>query len=284
MPVDALSVGLRALSFLAMFQGAGMALFLALFARHLQNTEPGLRRVGLSSTLLAMVLVVAHYALESARISGEFAGVLNERYQGMVLHSSFSIALVIRLVGLVLVFTGLRIRVRPMGVLGAIAIAASFVVTGHTASHTDRWALAFALVIHVLAAVFWFGSLMPLRRITLREPLAVAGKLVAAFSLVATWIVPALFVAGLTLAVTLVPSVDALFNTTYGQLVLVKTVGFALLMLLAGLNKWRYTPALERGDTWAIRSFRGSILVEFALLAGILCLTATLTTFYSPND
>jgi putative copper export protein len=98
----------------------------------------------------------------------------------------------------------------------------------------------------------------------------------------ATWLVPGLFVAGLFLAVGILPNVAAL-STTYGELLLFKVGGFAVLMLLATLNKWTYAPALERGDAGAGRAFGRTVLAEYAIIAVILCATAALTTFYSPD-
>jgi putative copper resistance protein D len=40
-----------------------------------------------------------------------------------------------------------------------LAVAASFTQVGHTTQHQPRWLLATALVVHLLAAAFWAGSL-----------------------------------------------------------------------------------------------------------------------------
>jgi putative copper export protein len=190
----------------------------------------------------------------------------------------------LRLAGLVLIYIGLRIRARTTGVIGTVIVMVAFVLVGHTATHPDRWVLGVSLLVHLLVVAFWFGALFPLYRLSMREPPAVAGRIVADFSAVAVWLVPAVLVAALILAVVLLPDLAALRTTTYGQLLIAKMVGFALLMLLASLNKFRYGPALQRGDRGAVGAFRRTVLTEYVLIAAILCVTATLTTFFSPDD
>ena len=65
--------------------------------------------------------------------------------------------------------------------------------------------------------------------------------------------------------------------TAYGQLFVLKLLGFQGLLGLAALNKLALTPALLRNDPKAFGRLRLSISIEmfFALL--ILVITATLT-------
>jgi putative copper export protein len=49
------------------------------------------------------------------------------------------------------------------------------------------------------------------------------------------------------------------------------------------LNRRRFGPALGRGDVAAGRRFRHAVAAEYGLIAIILCVTAVLTTFYSPE-
>jgi hypothetical protein len=72
---DVLSVVLRALSFVLLFQAAGIAIFVAIFGRLLTTTQGAVRRLGQVAALAGMVLVVAHYALEAARMAGELSGM-----------------------------------------------------------------------------------------------------------------------------------------------------------------------------------------------------------------
>ncbi len=82
----------------------------------------------------------------------------------------------------------------------------------------------------------------------------------------AFWLVPVVFVAGTALAVLLIKSIGAL-ATAYGLVILIKAALFGILMLLASLNKWRFGPALGRGDQAALRGFRATVTAEYTLIA-----------------
>jgi putative copper export protein len=168
-----------------------------------------------------------------------------------------------------------------VALMGGTLIAASFAFMGHTASDERRWVLAVLLILHLLLVVFWFGALWPLLLAAKRESLAVAGHVIEQFSRLAVWLVPIIFLAGLGLSVALVPDLASL-GTPYGLLLLTKVAGFALLMGLAALNKWRLAPRIARGDGAALRGFRRAVLAEWVLIVGIVTVTATMTGLFSP--
>src|SRR5215472_14601573 len=285
MPVDVLSVTLRALSFLTLFQAGGIALFLAAREK-LPNTEGLLRRIGILAALLAAVLLLAEYLLQAGRMSGELGGVLDPRLQGIVMRSAMSVTLSWQLVGLALIVCGLR-RVGTggsiAGVIGMVLLVASFTFVGHSSKDALRWLLSLALLAHLSVVAFWYGGLVPLYLVSAREPPHTAAWVVQQFSARAIWLVPALLLVGLILATLLLPNLAALLRP-YGELLTAKVVGFCALMPLAALNRWRFGPALQRGDLAAGRRFRQVVVAEFALLATILCVTAVMTTFYSPES
>jgi copper resistance protein D len=285
MMVDGLSAALRALGFVAMFQAAGMALFLALFGHLLCASEPAIRRIGAPAALVAIGLVFAQYVLEAARMSGELSGAMDPTLQALVLHSSTATALAWRLAGLVLIAVALRLRGAAsvtLSLIGIMLVIGAFALTGHTATHPERWLLSLLLETHLLIVIFWFGALVPLHLASSRESAATAGSVAAAFSAVALWIVPVSLAAGLVIGAFLLRGLAGL-RTTYGQLLLVKLAGFAVLMGLAALNKWRLGPAVGRGEQKATAAFRRSLKAEYAVIASILGVTAVLTSFYSPD-
>jgi putative copper export protein len=282
--VDALSVTLRALSFVALFQAAGIAIFLAL-ADHTLATESEMRRLGARFAFLAIILVTAQYALEAARMSGDFAGAMDPALQQVVLHSGASVALSWRVVGLTLILVGLRRRglFRAMlAALGVVLLLGAFTFVGHTAKEGQRWLLSLLLLGHLFAVAFWFGALGPLYLISAREPPAIAARIVQQFSARAVWLVPGLGLAGLGMAVVLLPNLAAL-RSPYGQLLIAKALGFSALMGLAALNRWRWGPLLAQGAADNSRAFRRSVAGECGLIVVVLCITAALTMFYSPD-
>lgn len=285
MIVDALSVLLRAMSFIVLFQAVGAALFLVCFGRRLPGTHDLVRRAAALSALLAVMLLVSQYVLEAARMAGELTGMLDPTLQALVLHSATATAFACRLVGLALVAVGLRLHGTPSSVLsvaGTAVVVASFALMGHTASHPDRGALAPMLILHLFVVAFWFGAIGPLYVASVGEPFDVAGSVIEAFSAVAFWVVPVLFIAGLVLAIGLLGGLAGL-RTTYGALLLAKLSGFAVLMGLAALNKWRLGPAVASGNSRAVTAFRRSLAAEYVLIAAVLGTTAVMTTFYSPD-
>jgi len=96
------------------------------------------------------------------------------------------------------------------------------------------------------------------------------------------WLVPGVLVAGLVMAFVLLPGLAAL-RTAYGQLLVCKAIGFSALMVLAALNKWRWGPILAQRSADGSRAFRRSVAGEYVLIVAVLCITAVLTMFYSPD-
>jgi copper resistance protein D len=282
---DVLSVVLRALSFVLLFQAAGVAIFIALFGGRLSSSRGAVRRLGQAAALTAIVLVAAHYALEAARMAGELSGLWDPALQGMVWHSPSRAALVCRLAGLLLIAIGLQVaspRSTMVAVGGAVLATGAFTLTGHTSVNVHRGALAMLLMLHLLVVAFWFGALWPLYLASLRETPARASDIIERFTTVATWLVPVILLAGIVMAVLLLPNISAL-SEPYGELLIAKVVGFAVLMGLAAANKWRLGPALVHGPVQSGRWFRRSVAAEYVLIAAVLTITAVMTSFFSPE-
>jgi putative copper resistance protein D len=282
---DVLSVILRALSFILLFQAAGVALFVALFGRRLASARGAVRRLGQAAALAAIMLVAAHYALEAARMAGELSGMWDPTLQGMVWDSPGRAALICRLAGLLLIAIGLQVaspRSTIVAVGGAVLATGAFTLTGHTSVNVHRGALATLLMLHLLIVAFWFGALWPLYLASLRETPARASDIIERFTAVATWLVPVILLAGIVMAVLLLPNISAL-SEPYGKLLIAKAVGFAVLMGLAAANKWRLGPALLHGPVQRGRWFRRSVAAEYVLIAAVLTITAVMTSFFSPE-
>jgi copper resistance protein D len=282
---DALSVVLRALSFVLLFQAAGAAIFVAIFGRRLASSRATVHRLGQAAALAAIVAVAGHYALEAARMAGEMSGMWDPALQSMAWNSSARAALICRLLGLLLIAVGLRGtggRWTIVAAGGAALATGAFTLTGHTSVNVHRGALAALLMLHLLVVAFWFGALWPLYVASLCETPARAADLIERFTAVATWLVPVILAAGIAMAVLLLPNVSAL-SEPYGELLIAKVVGFALLMGLAAANKWRLGPALAHEPGQSGRWFRRSVATEYVLIAAVLTITALMTTFFSPE-
>ena len=282
---DALVISLRAISFVALFQAAGAALFLALYERHLARpTADRLRTVARIAALVALVAAVLHYVLTPARMAGDFGSTFDPALESLLLRSSSGTAHIVRVVGLAVLLLSLdrASKLNRWGACGGAALALlSFVLMGHTVIHDQRWILAPLLLVHVVVAAVWLGALAGLLVAT-REGGTGSGALVARFSQHAVWAVPAIFVCGLVMSLLFIRSFTEL-ATPYGALVLGKSLGFAVLMALAAQNKWRLGPRLLAGDGSAVPALQRIIKVEWTLIALVLVTTAVMTSLFAPE-
>jgi putative copper export protein len=309
---DILSVVLRALSFVLQLQAAGTVFFVAAFGPALTVSLPGTRTLARMTALAALAAAAGHYILEAARMAGDMSGMLDSSLQSLAWTSSFGGAFTVRVLGLLLIIAGMRTisakatasrffassvggspvafvmqRLSTRGftivaVTGAVLVAVSFTLMGHTATSSRRGILAQLLLAHLLIVAFWFGALWPLCLITLRESRERVARVVGLFSWAAIWLVPLILVAGVAMAVILLPDFAAL-RRPYGELLIAKSALFAVLLGCAALNKWRLGPGLSSGDPQAGRSFRRVVIAEYSLMVIVLAVTAVMTTFFSPE-
>jgi putative copper resistance protein D len=293
MIVDAVAVLIRGLSFIAMFQAAGGAIFATFFGDSLAICGTRVRWTLRIATVAAIALLVLQFAFEAARLAGDFSGLWDARLQALAWHSVMGSALRWRLLGLLLVLAGIqgygpggvmpwRRVAAPLCLGGTLALAVAFTRVGHTVDHPHRMLLASLLLVHLLSMGFWFGALWPLRQIVVFEAPATAAAVLERFSRIAVWIVPVLLLAGASLVLLLVPG-WAVFGQPYGQLLLAKAAGFAALLGFAALNKLRLTPALGRNDPAAVPRLRRSLLGEYLVIGLVLAVTAIMTGLYSPD-
>ena len=286
MPPDSAVVVLRAAVFVTLLQAAGAALFLNMFDRHLPLSGDAVRRLGSAAAATGVALVVARYLLEPVRMTGTLSGVLDTSMHEFLLTSNLGLAQLARLAGAGIVGLALlqssRLRHR-VALAGVLLIAVSFSLMGHTAASDQRWILGTLLALHVLAATYWFGSLIPLYVACGRESLSDTGSLVARFSSVAVRIVPLIFLAGIGMAILLLPSLGSL-GSPYGLLLIAKVLVFTVLMGIACLNKFRLGPAVASGHVPSLVLLRRCVAIEVWLIAVVLTVTAAMTTLYSPES
>jgi putative copper export protein len=284
---DALSLTLRAGSFLLLLQAAGLTLFDALFGRELAPARAPIRRLGRLSALAAAACVLAHFALEPARLAGELAGMLDPGLLRTALFSPSGRAFVVRLAGLCLIALALRgpdargATALALGLLGVALTVFSFVLVGHTAASPARWWPRALLAAHLAVIAFWLGALPALMIVSRRASPAALASALTAFSRLALWLVPTIFLAGLGLALALVPAL-AVLRQPYGEILLAKAAAFAVLMVFAAWNR-HLTAAIARGREAAARALQRSLRAEYALIATVLALTALMTSFFSPT-
>jgi putative copper export protein len=281
---DLSSVVVRALGFVSLFQAAGAAFFLALLGSRLASSGLGIRRLGFHSSVAALLLLAAHRGLEGARMADDYAGLLDPALQRLAWNGSGGNAALLQMIGLALLAVGFASRRLPaasVAAAGAVIATCAFALTGHTREHAPRPLLAALLCLHLLLVSFWFGALLPLVICLRREAGSDALATLQRFSALAGPLVPCVGVAGLTMALILIPA-PAGWHTTYGRLLLGKLAAFGVLLLLAAWNRWRGVPSMASTPTKATTALCRTIAVEYLLMIAVLSTTAVLTSFYSP--
>ena len=260
------SLLLPAPSSLAGHCGRGLALA-ATFGVVTAILGVGLGGLVLAGTDLAQLLVPATWALGGGASLASRSGVA-------------TLGLLVLLGAGRLTDSGLRAA--ALGVGAALAVA-SVGFSGHAATAQPPWLMTPALILHVLAAGLWLGSLWGLYRIVRRQPTGVAAPLVGSFSVQATWAVAALLVSAGILAWIQLGSPRWLLTTDYGQLLLTKLCLVSWLLTLAAANRWRFAPALARGDAAARRHLALSIALELVTGAAVIAVTAVLSATPPPR-
>jgi putative copper resistance protein D len=283
---DAVVLGLRALAFVAVFQAAGAAIFLALFARELDASAAAIRAFARTAALVAVVLTALHHVLIPARLAGTFAATFDPSLSDLVLQSNIGPAHAVRLTGLALLAVSLDQATRPhviASLVGAGLALLSFALMGHTTIHAMRLVLAPLLLVHIASAAFWFGSLWPLHVVANREPIELAGRVATRFSALAVRSVPLIFVCGAAMTLIFVRSIDALISG-YGAMVALKTLGYAALLMLAALNRQRLVPEIVAASGVALGLFRRVVRIEWLIIAAVLMATGLMTDLFSAED
>ena len=283
---DLTVVGLRALSFVALFLAVGTWIFVALWERDLAPEQgERIRNVARAAAVVALIVTVVHYVLTPARMAGSFGSTFDPSLEALLLQSSSGPGNIARVVGLALLALSLdrATKLNTIGAgIGAALALASFAFGGHTSIHPLWFVLGPLLLVHLAAAAFWFGALWPLYAVAGEGSPQFSGVLLDQFTRLAIRIVPLVLLAGVGMSVVFVRSVAKL-GTPYGAMLIAKTVGFGACMALAGLNRRRFAPAVGAGDERAMRSFRRTVAAEWALIVVILVTTAVMTSLYAPE-
>jgi putative copper export protein/mono/diheme cytochrome c family protein len=169
----------------------------------------------------------------------------------------------------------------------ALAVAAQSWM-GHPAAAEDKVLLG-ASVAHVLAAGAWLGALVPLFVVVRMLPGEGAAAATARFSWIGQLAVAVLAVTAWIQGVALIGNEAGLLGTPYGQIGTFKLVLFGVLLLIAVVNRFKFSPALHGADAArAQRHLTISIAIETVLgvlvvLAACWLATDTPGTHEEPN-
>lgn len=290
------AIGLRFAAYADLMLLAGLAMGGG-FGRHAPAI--GGRVIGWLA-VLGVVITIAQFAATSLAMSGYDLAVLDrEMLAFMAFETPMGISHIVRAVALgLLAALQLAGRAsRPVATALALVALGSLAWTGHAGASEAAlgWAHRSSDIVHLVAGALWIAALAMLVRLLLLD-LATPGAATTALAALARFsgiggiIVAAIVVSGAINLVVIVgvAGLSTTFETSYGQLLVLKLILFGVMLGLAGFNRWRLVPTLETasgGDRQAMAQhrLRLAILVETAAAVLILAVVAVLGTL-SPVD
>ncbi|MBR0822638.1 copper resistance D family protein [Bradyrhizobium liaoningense] len=281
-----LSVVLRGLILIAQsFTLGGLAFWMLLWAPlRLQLTSGGLTieqqcRAVLRITALAWALLtIASLALNAAALVGTLQVAWSEALGADFGRADLVIAACA--FGIAVLAKNPAQGVRSIGLVtfAVLALAMQTRLT-HAASRPDvRWPLLLSNAGHMLGASVWIGGL-PYFLIAL-SGCKDAGdwrRIARRYSLMSMAAVAAILAGGLTMAVTYIGSIEAIYGTAYGVMTLAK-VGLLLMLLALGAGNYFLVERLRRDPSTPILRLRRFAEVEIGIGLTVLLAAASLTS------
>ena len=241
------------------------------------------RALAVSYAFIALASAVLSFMLKGAALTGDATGMTDPEMLSLLWQTKSGLSLKMQIGGLVLLLSGLVFTRYGSGIaaIGGLIAMGGFVTIGHIPDRAG-WVLEAVLLMHLVCGAFWFGILVPLRRLAadpahLSKAAVVGGK----FGRIALLAVPVLVLAGGLMTYNLLGSPSAVIGSLYGQTLLLKVAAVALLLGLGAINKLRFVPAMACGETRSAAHLVRSITFEWIGFAVALAVTATLTSSLS---
>ena len=147
-------------------------------------------------------------------------------------------------------------------------------LTGHASHHNSPAVATIALGVHILAAAIWVGGLFALI-VHLRPYPDQLRLAVRRFSAAALVCVIAVGLSGLVVSYVMLDGPQALFGTSRGQLILAKTVAFAVLCGIGYQHRQRTVDAASSGSLGPLLRLGAG---ELALMGATIGIAVVLST------
>ncbi len=168
-----------------------------------------------------------------------------------------------------------------LGVLGVAALA-TWPLTGHPTASPVAGVSVVVDAIHLAAMAVWLGGLVMLVAFLLRKAdERELGAILPIWSRWAATAVAALIVAGVVQALIEVSSLDGLFFTTYGRLILVKVGLVAIVLGAAWYSRRLVRSKVAEGKPSGLRRV---VWAELAVTAVVLGVTSALVQIAPPRS
>ncbi len=250
--------------------------------------------VGRAAVVVFLLSVPGRLVAQTVAMHGSADSFDVALVTGMLAHTMWGWSWLAQLGAGILAYAAFRRASRDQGGWGLAAVAAVVLAftpafAGHAIA-AERWIPLAVLSdgIHVLSAAGWLGTLAVLviagipAALRMEEPDrgAAAADLVNAFSPVALVCAGTAAATGVLAAVIHIGRIPDLWQTEYGQVLLLK---LAILSVVAGTGafNWRKVrPVL--GDELGARRIRRSATIEVAVATAVLLVTAILVALPTP--
>ncbi|PRY54210.1 copper resistance protein CopC [Glycomyces artemisiae] len=275
--VQALLYGNRWFGYAALALALGAGILLAAGAR---PREAAAKLVALGLAVVAMTAVLG-LPLQAAYENGTGVSDLDAVGLQSVMQSNIGLSALLRLLLVLLALPLMRVFVtaeeqpgKPV-VAGLAAVGLALGATWPLAGHpmaSDPVVVAFiADWVHLTTALAWGGGVFALLILALRGDTEIPDRTAATWLALVPWLIANLIVAGIASSLLHIDSIDALTQTQYGKLVLLKS-GILIVTVAIGLLTRR---AMLRGREGRAR-LRLMAGVETVFLAVVLGAVAVL--------
>lgn len=231
----------------------------------LDSVRGRLRALRLTSALVLLLAAGGELLLRAATMSGGGLGAAVAAVPAVLTRTHFGTMWSARAIALLALLAPAVARSRAwrsLGALLALGVVATVTLTGHAGDWGDVSVTAALDWAHVVAASTWAGGLFVLavlaRRAAPHWPPGLLPAVMRRFSRLAAACLAVVVLSGAYRAVIELPTVDALWLTPYGRILVVKVLLAVGLVCCGGVNRYLVLPRLGAGRATglAARLFR----------------------------
>ena len=271
---------IRFLLYIAVFGSVGTLVFIFHFYRLLSplqldycsSTSQKFTKVGVLVSFISILSIPGN-------MSGDLIGIIDINMVNLSIDTLALKASLLLFIGFILIYF-LPINFKKIFFIGntlaIFIILFSFIVIGHS---TKGGILTQSLVtIHLIGLSYWIGSLLPLKKMCNIADFKELKTITHSFGNYAVFYILALLIAGSIFSFILIGDISNLFNTIYGNVLMIKILFAMLLISLGALNKLFLVPRLDINNATTIIKLKRSINVEMIIVLIIFFLTSLLTT------
>jgi copper transport protein len=253
---------------LILLMGAGV-----MGATIVRGRAPGHRALLIGAWCLAAVGLVVQVVAESSAVGVSVGTLLRSDAGHELVRLAF--ALLPALVMVIVVLA--RHRPESLAFLAVAAGAALLAValSGHAASESPEWLQVGVQFVHLVAVSVWVGGLAWLLLAIRGTPSDERRASIRAFSTIALYALAVTVATGIARAWVEVGGWHALFDTSFGITLLVKSAFVVVLVALGALNRYRNLPRMEAVNP-GIRRVRRTVGWEVVVAVAVVAVTAVL--------